>query len=136
MVNGIAINVPRRRVSGVRELPPQCGCDGAPADTTGDRSPAVHHEDRAAIEMPLSDRNGVVPADFYSTTNLQTHVRVEGRWVEVERQRMDAVVVVHESRAVCRKLRDVKAGDGVICGTEGIPSHPSFATGTAPTSGS
>src|SRR5688500_15766394 len=44
----------------------------------------------------ITDRDGSVPDDFYSTTNLRTHVRVRGEWLEVSRQRMDAVVVVED----------------------------------------
>src|SRR5215217_7259627 len=58
-----------------------------------------------------ADRDGSVPDDFYSTTNLRTHVRVSGDWTEVERQRMDAVVLISDGRAFCRKLREVRAGD-------------------------
>ena len=54
-----------------------------------------------------AEKDRCVPDDFYSTTNHRTHVRVGGRWVEVEYQRMDAVIVAADGRAVCRKLRDV-----------------------------
>jgi lysine-ketoglutarate reductase/saccharopine dehydrogenase-like protein (TIGR00300 family) len=73
-----------------------------------------------------TDRDGSVPDDFYSTTNLRTQVRVGGRWMDVERQRMDAVVVLEQGRALCRKLRDVRAGDGVVCGVDGIRATPEF----------
>ena len=73
-----------------------------------------------------ADRDGCVPDDFYSTTNMRTHVRVNGAWVEVERQRMDAVIVVDGQRAMCRKLREISAGDRVICGLEGIRVTPEF----------
>jgi lysine-ketoglutarate reductase/saccharopine dehydrogenase-like protein (TIGR00300 family) len=74
----------------------------------------------------LADRDGCVPDDFYSTTNMRTHVRVDGRWIEVERQRMDAVIAVEQERAVCRKLREIRAGDRVVCGLEGIRVTPEF----------
>jgi lysine-ketoglutarate reductase/saccharopine dehydrogenase-like protein (TIGR00300 family) len=73
-----------------------------------------------------AEKDGCVPDDFYSTTNQRTHVRVGGAWVEVERQRMDAVVVMSDGGAVCRKLREVKAGDRVVCGLEGIRVTPEF----------
>jgi lysine-ketoglutarate reductase/saccharopine dehydrogenase-like protein (TIGR00300 family) len=73
-----------------------------------------------------ADRDGCVPDDFYSTTNHRTLVRLDGQWCEVERQRMDAVVVVEEGRARCRKLRDVRHGDRVICGVAGIRVIPEF----------
>jgi lysine-ketoglutarate reductase/saccharopine dehydrogenase-like protein (TIGR00300 family) len=74
----------------------------------------------------LADRDGCVPDDFYSTTNLRTHVRVDGRWREVERQRMDAVIALEQDRAVCRKLREIRVGDRVVCGLDGIRVTPEF----------
>ena len=70
--------------------------------------------------------DGFVPDDFYSTTNHRTQIRHGGRWVDVEQQRMDAVVVVRDGRAVCRKLRDVRRGDRVVCGVDGIRVLPEF----------
>lgn len=84
---------------------------------------------------PVSERNAqlkpaekdrCVPDDFYSTTNHRTHIRLGGKWVEVEKQRMDAVIVVADGRAVCRKLRDVRGGEQVVCGHEGIRVTPEF----------
>jgi lysine-ketoglutarate reductase/saccharopine dehydrogenase-like protein (TIGR00300 family) len=69
-------------------------------------------------------RPGVAPDDFYATTIYPTEISVDGRWVRVSGQRMDAVVVVtssgSQSRARCRLLRDLKAGDRVVVGVEGI----------------
>jgi lysine-ketoglutarate reductase/saccharopine dehydrogenase-like protein (TIGR00300 family) len=53
-------------------------------------------------------------------------VRLGGRWVEVENQRMDAMIVVHGGHATCRKLRDIRAGEPVVCGHEGIRVTPEF----------
>ncbi|MFN8177028.1 MAG: TIGR00300 family protein [bacterium] len=68
--------------------------------------------------------DGVVPDDFYSTTNHETAVRVGERWLPVERQRMDSVVVLDGDRAVCAKLRDVRAGQRIAVGTTGIRVTP------------
>ena len=76
--------------------------------------------------LRAADRDGSVPDDFYSTTNMRTHVRVGGVWMEVERQRMDAVIVIDKGRAVCRKLREVRTGDRVICGVQGLRVSPEF----------
>ena len=73
-----------------------------------------------------ADKDGCVPNDFYSTTNHRTFVRHNGEWLEVEHQRMDAVVVIEGNRAVCRKLRSVRAGDAVVCGVGGIRVTPEF----------
>ena len=73
-----------------------------------------------------AERDGCVADDFYSTTNHRTSVRLGGHWVQVERQRMDAVIVIEGPRALCRKLRDVKAGDRVVCGVSGVRVMPEF----------
>ena len=82
-------------------------------------------KERNAILKP-AEKDRCVPDDFYSTTNNRTHIRVGGRWAEVEQQRMDAVIVVSEGRVACRKLRDVRAGESVVCGHEGIRVTPEF----------
>ncbi len=84
----------------------------------------------AVVRPAPKDR--CAPPDFYSTTNYRTHVRVtpaaggKSRWIEVENQRMDAVIVIEGERAVCRKLRGVRAGDSIVCGFEGIKVSPEF----------
>jgi lysine-ketoglutarate reductase/saccharopine dehydrogenase-like protein (TIGR00300 family) len=74
----------------------------------------------------VADRDGCVADDFYSTTNHRTLVRVGGQWVDVQKQRMDAVVVIEGGAATCRKLRDVRKGDAVVCGVNGIRVIPEF----------
>ncbi|MCC7008986.1 MAG: TIGR00300 family protein [Acidobacteria bacterium] len=81
--------------------------------------------ERDALIRP-ADRNGCVPEDFYSTTNQRTQVRVNGHWIDVDRQRMDAAIVVTDAGAVCRKIRDVRVGDRVVCGLEGLRVIPEF----------
>jgi len=76
--------------------------------------------------LKTAERDGCVPDDFYSTTNHRTLVRRQGQWLPVERQRMDAVIVFEEGRAVCRKLRDVRTGDHVVCGVAGVRVMPEF----------
>jgi lysine-ketoglutarate reductase/saccharopine dehydrogenase-like protein (TIGR00300 family) len=73
-----------------------------------------------------ADKDGCAPHDFYSTTNQRTFVKHGAQWLEVERQRMDSVVVIEGGRALCRKLRDIRAGEAVVCGVEGIRVAPEF----------
>ena len=61
-----------------------------------------------------------VPDDFYSTTNYQTFVFYNNKWIEVNHQRMDALIVIDEAGASCKKLRDVKSGEKVVCGEMGV----------------
>jgi len=82
--------------------------------------------DKHDVQLRAADRDGCVPDDFYSTTNHRTMVRLDGQWVDVDRQRMDAVIVVEEGSPHCRKLRDVRKGDEVVCGVNGIRVIPEF----------
>jgi len=78
------------------------------------------------VTLKTAPRAHTAPDDFYSTTNHRTEIRLNGTWVPVTRQRMDAVIVVRGRRAVCTKLRDVKKGDRIVCGYSGIRVRPEF----------
>jgi len=84
---------------------------------------AAHEHDAIVRD---TDRDGTAPEDFYSTTNQRTQIRIGGHWLDVDRQRMDAAIVLVGERAVCRKLRDLRAGDRVVCGLGGIRVLPEF----------
>ena len=76
------------------------------------------------ITLKLVERDRCAPEDFYSTSNHHTSVRIGGDWVEVQNQRMDAMIVVKDGAAYCRRLRDLKAGDMVVTGMHGIRVAP------------
>ncbi len=78
------------------------------------------------VTVRLADKDGCAPEDFYSTTNHRTVVRHDGQWMEVGKQRMDAVIIVEDGAATCRKLRDVRRGDPIVCGNDGIRVVPEF----------
>ncbi len=69
-------------------------------------------------------QDGVAPDDFYVTTIYPTEVRVNCEWVKVQKQRMDGAIVISDtpdgSVAQCKLLRDLKQGDRVVVGVEGI----------------
>ncbi len=81
----------------------------------------VSKEDALLREV---ERDCCAPEDFYSTTNHRTQVRVGRRWLDVEHQRMDALIVIDNGHAACRKLRDVRQGERVVCGQHGIRVVP------------
>lgn len=85
-----------------------------------------HRAEETEATLRTADADGCAPEDFYSTTNHRTQVRHKGCWLEVERQRMDAAVVIREGKAVCTRLRDVRAGDPVVCGPAGLRVMPDF----------
>ncbi|HET9945746.1 MAG TPA: TIGR00300 family protein, partial [Actinomycetes bacterium] len=68
--------------------------------------------------------DGVFPDDFYSTTNLETVVRLGGHWVPVENPEMDCGIVVVGERARTIAVSDVKAGDRLVCGPGGVKVVP------------
>ena len=75
-------------------------------------------------ELRRIEKDKCAPEDFYSTTNHRTFIRHKADWIEVQDQRMDALVVVRAGSAYCRKLRDLKAGDDVVVGMHGIRVVP------------
>ena len=84
--------------------------------------------------LGLVERDRCAPEDFYSTSNHRTAVRIGGEFIEVQNQRMDAMIVVADAdtknsdtkspAAYCRRLRDLKAGDMVVTGMRGIRVTP------------
>jgi lysine-ketoglutarate reductase/saccharopine dehydrogenase-like protein (TIGR00300 family) len=78
------------------------------------------------LQLTPAPRDGIAPEAFYSTTNHVTAVHLDGQWVEVEAQRMDAAIVAFPGagRARCTKLRDLRRGDQVVCGTDGVRVQP------------
>jgi lysine-ketoglutarate reductase/saccharopine dehydrogenase-like protein (TIGR00300 family) len=80
--------------------------------------------DSGDVDLRTIEKDKCAPEDFYSTTNHRTYVRVGGTFIEVQDQRMDALVVVRDGQAWCRKLRDIKAGDQVVVGMRGIRVVP------------
>jgi lysine-ketoglutarate reductase/saccharopine dehydrogenase-like protein (TIGR00300 family) len=65
--------------------------------------------------------DGVFPEDFYSTTNLDTFVRLEREWIAVDRAEMDCGLVVDENGGVRTvPVSDVRAGEQVVCGAHGV----------------
>ena len=80
--------------------------------------------DTGDATLETVERDGCAPEDFYSTTNHRTLVRSQGKWLEVENQRMDAMIVVDDGRAACRRLRDLRKTDRVVVGMRGIRVVP------------
>lgn len=75
----------------------------------------------------------VLPVDFYSTTNNKTRIFRGGRWITAQHQMMDKCIILYGKDAWCAPIRDVKKGDMVLCGEEGIhvvpPPRPRVLSG-------
>jgi lysine-ketoglutarate reductase/saccharopine dehydrogenase-like protein (TIGR00300 family) len=71
-----------------------------------------------------AEADGILPDDFYSTTNFETLVRIEGRWVEAADQKMDAALVLRGGTPHCVKQRLVRQGEAVALRGPGIRVKP------------
>lgn len=75
--------------------------------------------------------NGVLPPDFFSTTNLPTYLKVDGEWRLPSQPRMDGAVVLDDGGGLrVHEGRYIRAGDRVAIGraedgSEGIYVHAS-----------
>ncbi len=76
------------------------------------------------IKLKKSPKNYVMPDNFYSTTNNHTQVFYKGKWIQVENMMMDKCIVVKGNRASCVPVRDVKKGDQIVVGEDGIKITP------------
>ena len=90
-------------------------------------------EDAVPATLVAVEQDGVAPEDFCCSTIYSTEIRVDGHWVLVDHQRMDAAIAVDDSAdaptARCTLMRDLRRGDKVVCGEAGVrvripdPSH-------------
>jgi lysine-ketoglutarate reductase/saccharopine dehydrogenase-like protein (TIGR00300 family) len=83
-------------------------------------------EDVDQVSLVPAPADGVFPEGFYSTTNLETAVRLRSQWVKVEFPEMDCAIAVDpaSSRASTVALSDVRAGELVVVGHEGVRVTP------------
>jgi lysine-ketoglutarate reductase/saccharopine dehydrogenase-like protein (TIGR00300 family) len=82
--------------------------------------------DAAPAQLEAAPADGVFPEEFYSTTNLETAVRLNGQWVQVEWPEMDCAISVDAAagRAWTVALSDVKQGEQIVIGHEGVRVTP------------
>ncbi len=78
-----------------------------------------------ALLVP-AEKDSCVPDDFYATTNRRTQVFLRGAWRDVADMRMDGVIVDRETGLSCRLIREVKAGDRVVCTSRSVRVFPLF----------
>lgn len=84
------------------------------------QSHGVNMVDPGEALLRTVERDGVFPDDFYSTTNLETVVRIGPTWVPVEQPEMDCGLVVEDGRVRTVPVSDVLAGQSLVCGAGGV----------------
>jgi lysine-ketoglutarate reductase/saccharopine dehydrogenase-like protein (TIGR00300 family) len=99
----------------------------------------VNQVDPGQASVSPVQQDGVFPDGFYSTTNLVTRVRLEGKWLMVDNPEMDCGLVYDDAgespRVYTLPMADVKAGMQVVCGADGIKVEPPFAKAIGETFG-
>ena len=68
----------------------------------------------------------VMPDSFYSTTNNATQVFYNSSCIDVDNMMMDKCIVLdrQKMRAECKMIRDVKKGDSIVVGEQGVRIIP------------
>jgi lysine-ketoglutarate reductase/saccharopine dehydrogenase-like protein (TIGR00300 family) len=71
-----------------------------------------------------AEADGILPDEFYSTTNLATFVRTGSRWEEVLERRMDCAIVRRAGALHAVKQRKVRRGELVLLRGAGVRVRP------------
>jgi lysine-ketoglutarate reductase/saccharopine dehydrogenase-like protein (TIGR00300 family) len=78
------------------------------------------------VILEPADEDMVMVDNFYSTTNNATQIYYDGSWINVQEMMMDKCIVVDPERkaAVCKMIRDIKKGDMMVVGEQGVRIIP------------
>lgn len=78
------------------------------------------------VSLAPSPEDGVFPEGFYSTSNLETHITIEGREIRVDGEAMDLGITVDSNMKEARviPMDEVKKGQLIVTGSEGIRICP------------
>ncbi|MHA1608123.1 MAG: ornithine cyclodeaminase [Candidatus Freyarchaeota archaeon] len=77
-----------------------------------------------SVKLAPAPADGVLPDNFYSTTNHPTYILLDEEWVKCENIEMDKVIVVRDGKPVCVPMRKVRKGDLVVLNDSGIKVVP------------
>ena len=80
--------------------------------------------DTGDADFAPAPRDGVFPEGFYSTTNLETHARIDGSWVSIRYPEMDCGVVMRDTQPECVPMSEVAAGEPVLLAGRGVRVIP------------
>ena len=78
------------------------------------------------VNLVAAVKDKVAPEGFYSSSNHVTHIFYDGDWIPVEEIEMDCLVVVDEQakRAFVKPIADIKVGDKIVVGLDGVRVTP------------
>jgi lysine-ketoglutarate reductase/saccharopine dehydrogenase-like protein (TIGR00300 family) len=84
----------------------------------------AHPVDEPDARLEPAPANGVLPRGFYATTNLPTSVKIDGRFIDVDRDEMDCALVVDDGVVRNTPMGKVRAGERVVVGVAGVKVQP------------
>ena len=78
------------------------------------------------VNLVAAEKDKDAPEGFYSSSNHLTHIFYGGDWIQVEDIEMDCLVVVDEKekRAFVKPIANIKAGDKIVVGLDGVRVTP------------
>lgn len=78
------------------------------------------------VNLVPSPKDKVAPEGFYSTSHHITNIYYAGEWIPVNQIEMDCLIVVNkeEKKAFCKPIADLKKGEFVVVGREGVKITP------------
>jgi len=76
------------------------------------------------VKLSSTSKDMVMPDNFYSTTNNQTQIFLNNKWIDVDDIMMDKCIVVKAKKATCVPIRQIKKGDKIVIGENGIRIIP------------
>lgn len=82
--------------------------------------------EQESVQLAEAPADGVFPPDFYVSTNQQTFVHVNGKWLEVHPATMDCGIAVDAKRGEAQtvKFSQVRKGMLIAVGHHGIRVNP------------
>ena len=83
-------------------------------------------DDIKEVNLVAATKDKVAPEGFYSSSNHATQIFYNGNWIPVEEIEMDCLVVVDEkeNRAFVKPLSNIKTGDKIVVGLDGVRVTP------------
>jgi lysine-ketoglutarate reductase/saccharopine dehydrogenase-like protein (TIGR00300 family) len=82
--------------------------------------------EQTSVQLVPAPADGVFPDNFYVTTNQQTFVHLDNKWIEVKPATMDCAIAVDASKAEANtvKVSQVRQGTPIAVGHHGIRVVP------------
>ena len=82
--------------------------------------------EQTSVQLVPAPADGVFPENFYVTTNQQTFVHLNNKWIEVNPETMDCAIAVNPPASEARtvKFGQVRKGDLIAVGHHGIRVVP------------